>query len=343
MAIASETKTVVGVFNSVTDAQQAVTALEGEGIPRDRISVVANKNAAGYETGGGVDKTSDVVADAGIGAAIGGVGGLLLSVAGAITLPVIGPILAAGPIAAALTGAGIGAAAGGLVGALTESGIPEEEAKYYAEGVRRGDVLVTVQADSSRIDRVCDLLDRYNAVDVDERVSGWKGRGWSGYHDTENPLSTDELRSERSYYGVGSSSTGTMATGGMATGGIRGTGPSRAVSSSGTSGLGIDRERSAATGDSAVERGGRSASEGVKEWAHDAKEKVKEWGHDAKRGLERTGDKVEDDSYDAGRGVKHAGHEIADSAREAGRDISDDAHYIERERRYRSRVYDRTI
>jgi len=338
------------VFNSVTDAQQAVTALEGEGIPRDRISVVANKNAAGYDTGAGVDKASDVVADAGIGAAIGGVGGLLLSVAGAITLPVIGPILAAGPIAAALTGAGIGAAAGGLIGALTESGIPEEHAKYYAEGVRRGDVLVTVQADSSRIDRVCDLLDRYNAVDVDERVTGWKGRGWSGYQDTEKPLSTDELRSERSYYGVGSSGAGTMATGGMATGGVPGSGSSTAVSSSGTSGLGIDRERSAATGDSAVERGARRAAEGVKEagrdvkdWAHDAKEKVKDWGHDAKRGLERTGDKVEDASYDAGRGVKHAGHEIADSARDAGRDISDDARNLERERRYRSRVYDRTI
>jgi len=337
VAIANETKTVVGVFNSVTEAQQAVTALEGEGISRDQISVVANKNAAGYDTGAGVDKASDVVADAGIGAAIGGVGGLLLSVAGAITLPVIGPILAAGPIAAALTGAGIGAAAGGLVGALTESGIPEEEAKYYAEGVRRGDVLVTVQADSSRIDRVCDLLDRYNAIDVEERVSGWKGRGWSGYQDTEKPLNTDELRSERSYYGVGSSGTGTMGMGGMATGGVPGSGSSTTVGSLGTS------------GDSAVERGARRTTEGLKEagrdvkdWAHDAKEKVKDWGQDAKRGLERAGDKVEDASDDAKRGVKHAGHEIADSAR-AGRDISDDARNLERERRYRSRVYDRTI
>ena len=80
------------------------------------------------------DKASDVVADAGIGAAIGGVGGLLLSAAGALTIPVIGPILAAGPIAAALTGAGIGAAAGGLIGALTESGVPEEDAEILCRG-----------------------------------------------------------------------------------------------------------------------------------------------------------------------------------------------------------------
>ena len=172
MAIATDTRTVVGVFNSVQDAQAAVRELESMGISRDSISLVANKNAVGYDSMDAADrdKASDIVADAGIGAAIGGVGGLLLSAAGAITLPVIGPILAAGPIAAALTGAGIGAAAGGLIGALTESGIPEEHAKYYAEGVRRGDVLVTVRADERRADQVCDILDRHNAVDVDERV-----------------------------------------------------------------------------------------------------------------------------------------------------------------------------
>src|SRR3954452_8454086 len=176
MAIASDTKTVVGVFNSVSDAQAAVRELESHGIPRDEISLVANKNAVGYDTMDPADrdKASDVVADAGIGAAIGGVGGLLLSAAGALTIPVIGPILAAGPIAAALTGAGIGAAAGGLIGALTESGIPEDEAKHYAEGVRRGDVLVTVRAEQGMADQVSDILDRNHAINVEDRVSDWK-------------------------------------------------------------------------------------------------------------------------------------------------------------------------
>src|SRR3954465_6362208 len=166
MEIASDTRTVVGVFNSVSDAQSAVRELESAGIARDHISLVANKNAVGYDTmdESDRDKASDVVADAGIGAAIGGVGGLLLSAAGALTVPVIGPILAAGPIAAALTGAGIGAAAGGLIGALTESGVPEEEAKYYAEGVRRGDVLVTVKVDDARSNQVCNILDQHQAV-----------------------------------------------------------------------------------------------------------------------------------------------------------------------------------
>lgn len=227
MAIASDTRTVVGVFNSVSDAQAAVRELEAEGIARDHISLVANKNATGYDTMDPADrdKASDVVADAGIGAAIGGVGGLLLSAAGAITIPVIGPILAAGPIAAALTGAGIGAATGGLIGALTESGVPEEHAHYYAEGVRRGDVLVTVRAEESRADRISDILDRNHAVDVDERVADWRDRGWTGYSSEASPYTDDELRTERERY-----RTGTLT---------------------GSSGIAVDRERAGWTGSDA--------------------------------------------------------------------------------------------
>lgn len=313
MATANMTKTIVGVFNSVQDANKAVQNLENAGIPRDDISVVANKNAAGYETYEGTDKASDVVADAGIGAAIGGVGGLLLAAVGAITIPVIGPILAAGPIVAAITGAGIGAAAGGLVGALTEHGIPEEHARTYAEGVRRGDVLVTVRTADSRADKVRDILDDNDAIDVDDRVSNWKERGWTGYQDTAQPYSQDELRAERSYYAP-------PATG--------------VVSGAGFTGLGIDRERSQADvanapdldrdgrrGDNAVERGAGKVGEAAKEFGRD----VKDWATGAKES------------------AKHAGREVADSARAAGNDISDDTRDLDRERRYRSRVYDRKV
>lgn len=209
MAIANQTKTVVGVFHSIADAEQAVRELEMEGISRSDISVVANKGVAGstapemHRDTEAVrrkgDTSSDVVADAGIGAAIGGVGGLLLSAAGLLTLPVIGPVLAAGPIAAALTGAGIGAAAGGLIGALTDAGIPKEEAEYYAEGVRRGDVLVTVRTDDMHADRARQILDQ-RAVNVADRSSNWRERGWKGYDTSARPLSEDELRREREYY-----------------------------------------------------------------------------------------------------------------------------------------------
>lgn len=245
MAVANQTKTIVAVFNDMNDAQEAVRDLEMEGIARNDISIVANKNVTtGYDATGrtaqgtttasmgasseaslndamdtreirkdtdrssrhdvtdidAADKTSDVVADAGIGAAIGGVGGLLLSAAGLLTLPVIGPVLAAGPIAAALTGAGVGAAAGGLIGALTEAGIPEEDAKHYAEGVRRGDILVTVRTSGMLADRALEIVDMHHAVNVNDRVSDWKKRGWSGWSHNDQPLSEDELHRERDYY-----------------------------------------------------------------------------------------------------------------------------------------------
>lgn len=318
MATASETQTVVGVFNSVADAQAAIRELESQGIPRDDISLVANKNAAGYDTMDPADrdKASDVVADAGIGAAIGGVGGLLLSAAGALTVPVIGPILAAGPIAAALTGAGIGAAAGGLIGALTESGIPEEDAKYYAEGVRRGDVLVTVRANRERSGMISDILDRHNAVDVDDRVSNWKSRGWMGYSTDATPYTDEELRNERRYYSSSSAGTltgetgigverersrfgrdipnteasnlagdiassGTVSTTGMTAAGLGTTGA--ADSTPGVTGTGSDYKR-----DADVRKDRPDIGDRMREGMHNAGEKMKEWGRDIKESVSGT-------------------------------------------------------
>jgi uncharacterized membrane protein len=316
VAIANQTKTIVGVFNSVQDANAAVRDLEAQGISRDEISIVANKNASGYETMSDRDKTSDVVADAGIGAAIGGVGGLLLSAAGALTIPVIGPILAAGPIAAALTGAGIGAAAGGLIGALTESGVPEEHARYYAEGVRRGDVLVTVKADEAHTDRVCDVLDQHNAVDVDDRVKNWKNRGWSGWNESAQPYTSDELRKERSYYeapdrsSIGTTGMTSAGLSGGTTSGYAGQ-PSGHVSGSDLSETrGSDRGYGEFADATKLDRPRTEARDprdkDADGWVAD--DKMREWGRDIKDAVKGTGDKLD-----------------------------------EAERRRRARVYDRTI
>jgi hypothetical protein len=371
MAIASDTRTVVGVFNSVQDAQAAVRDLEAQGISRDEISIVANKNAVGYDTISSVDrdKASDVVADAGIGAAIGGVGGLLLSAAGALTIPVIGPILAAGPIAAALTGAGIGAAAGGLIGALTESGVPEEHARYYAEGVRRGDVLVTVRTDNSRTDKVCNILDTHNAVDVDDRVRNWRERGWEGYREDAKPFSEDELRRERGYYSTGGTLTGMTGIGvdqarsrldaDPATSGVVGT--------TGVSGAGLGAGHSTPeiTGDRGwdTSRTRRQDSRSMTEKAGDKmrewKEDIKDTGRDLRdeaRDTQRNMDTWSDESGRTRSGVSDMTREAGRDLKEAGRDVNDVLHgrtgeqphdrmedRREAERRRRSRVYDRDL
>jgi len=175
-------KTIVGLFDNFSDAQSVVSELERIGIDRNNISLVANKDRAGVSTtgdsGGGSD-AGDVAGGAVTGAAVGGVAGLVAGLA-MLAIPGVGPVLAMGPIGTALAGAGVGAAAGGLIGALTTAGVPEEEAGYYVEGVRRGGTLVTVSARDEQADQAMDIMNRYNPVDIEERSQQWRSSGWTG-------------------------------------------------------------------------------------------------------------------------------------------------------------------
>jgi hypothetical protein len=114
---------------------------------------------------------------------VGGLAGVLIGL-GALVIPGIGPVIAAGPLAtvlAGLAGAGAGAVAGGVLGALVDLGIPEETAGYYAEGVRRGGTLVSVRVEDQYTDKALDILNRHNPVDLDERSQQWRREGWTGY------------------------------------------------------------------------------------------------------------------------------------------------------------------
>jgi hypothetical protein len=99
----------------------------------------------------------------------------------------------------ALTGAGIGAVAGGLIGGLTNLGVPEAEAHYYAEAVRRGGILVSVAADSqAEADSAAEVMRRHGAVDIDERATEWKKQGWKGRFETEGDTGRSRAAEERS-------------------------------------------------------------------------------------------------------------------------------------------------
>jgi stress response protein YsnF len=193
-------KTVIGLFNNLEEAQNVVKDLVARGIERDDIGFMANEKQV---TPGrtemareGGDVASGALAGAGTGAAIGGVAGLALALA-PLAIPGIGPIVAAGPIAAALTGAGLGAVTGGLIGGLTRLGVPDEDAHYYAEGVRRGGILVTVAADDEReAQMAADILRRHGAVDIDQRASEWKRQGWKGRFEADTST-TPSAENER--------------------------------------------------------------------------------------------------------------------------------------------------
>ena len=101
------------------------------------------------------------------GAIAGGVTGLAVGLA-ALAIPGIGPILAAGPIVAALTGLVTGAVAGGLLGGLLHAGVPEAQARAYADRIEQGEVLVTVQTDAVTRPAVLQTLATYGGQDLQE-------------------------------------------------------------------------------------------------------------------------------------------------------------------------------
>jgi len=179
-------KTVAALFENRSEAHSAVQELVDHGFAHDDISIMAHDNTQrdGYTTTD--DDASGAAQGAGIGAALGGVGGLLVGLS-ALAIPGIGPVIAAGPLATALLGAGVGAAAGGLIGALTDMGIPEEHANYYGEGMRRGGVLVTVATTDAMADRAVSILSHHNPVDLTRRAEEWRQSGWSRFDPQSEP------------------------------------------------------------------------------------------------------------------------------------------------------------
>src|SRR4249920_2383503 len=132
------TQTVAALYDRYDSAVSAVDALEAAGIPHSDISIVSNNVDNRYGKDRPTHAAQDAGKGAGIGAAVGGVGGLLTGL-GLLAIPGVGPVVAAGWLVAtavgAVAGAAAGGATGGIIGAMTESGIPEEDANIYAEGV----------------------------------------------------------------------------------------------------------------------------------------------------------------------------------------------------------------
>jgi hypothetical protein len=68
---------------------------------------------------------------------------------------------------------------GGFFAALTDWFLPDEDRSVYAEGLRRGGVLVSASVDDATYDTAHDILDDTGSIDMDERADLWKADGWS--------------------------------------------------------------------------------------------------------------------------------------------------------------------
>lgn len=159
---------VFGIFQTRAQTEECIHALVDRGFRTEDISVLMSDNvgtkdfAHEMNTKAPEGTTTGVVA----GGIAGGTLGLLVGL-GAIAIPGIGALLAAGPVVAALAGVGAGGTVGGLIGALVGMGIPELEAKRYEGMIREGRILLSVHCDNSEwVDRAKALLERTGAEHV---------------------------------------------------------------------------------------------------------------------------------------------------------------------------------
>ncbi len=123
---------------------------------------------------------------------MGGTLGLLAGI-GALAIPGVGPLIAAGPIMGGACWPGVGGAVGGLVGALVGMGIPEYEAKRYEGRIKDGGVLLSVHCDTSaEIDSAKEVLKASGAEDISS--SGEKSASTHGV--TDDPPSASSCRQQ---------------------------------------------------------------------------------------------------------------------------------------------------
>ena len=159
---------VLCITKSRGHAERIIDRLTSAGFPHSEISVLMPETDSRHDIGHVKNTTAPegTATGAATGGVAGGVIGLLAGI-GALAIPGVGPLIAAGPIMAALSGAAVGAATGGIVGGLIGLGIPEVEAKIYEEKLKTGNYLISVHAhDGDEVDRAEEIYKAEKAEDI---------------------------------------------------------------------------------------------------------------------------------------------------------------------------------
>jgi hypothetical protein len=191
-------ESIVGIFNSLADAQRARAIVQSVGIPNNRITVLS-PHTSESEIEARVPTTE--TEQPGMGSALGGTVGAALGVAGgleagaaaaSLLIPGVGPVLAFGLIGAAIFGVG-GAAAGAMAGDALEKGIadglPRDELFVYEDALRRGrSVLIAIADDDQIAGSARTALHNAGAESVDAAREEW----WIGLRDAEDEHYTQQ-------------------------------------------------------------------------------------------------------------------------------------------------------
>lgn len=165
---------VYGIYKNHHDLEDGIEQLRLHGFRAADISVLYPENVGSKEfaVSNSTKAPEGAVTGGASGAAAGGILGWLVGI-GTLAIPGVGPLIAAGPIMAALAGMGAGAALGGATGALLGLGIPEYEAQRYEGRIKSGGTLVSVHCDSNEwADRAKEILKSSAAEDISSSSEG---------------------------------------------------------------------------------------------------------------------------------------------------------------------------
>jgi len=187
--MAGKNTAAFGIFANRTLVENAVDRLRSAGYRNTDISVLFPDNVGtkDFAHKKGTKAPEGATAGAGTGIVLGGTLGWLAGV-GSLAIPGLGPFIAAGPIMAALAGAGVGGTIGGLVGALVGMGIPEYEAKRYEGRVKSGGILLSVHCDNSEwTKKAKEILEDAGGEDVSST-----GEASADYAESDRPMLRNE-------------------------------------------------------------------------------------------------------------------------------------------------------
>ncbi len=184
--MAGKNTAAFGIYSTREMAENAVDRMLSGGFRNEDISVllqdnVGTKDFAHEKHTKAPEGTATGVVAGGI---IGGTIGLLAGI-GVLAIPGLGPLIAAGPIIAALSGIGSGGMLGGIIGALLGLGIPEYEAKRYEGRIKEGGILLSVHCDNPEwVAKAKTLLRDSGAEDIASA-----GEGPADFAKSDKPLS----------------------------------------------------------------------------------------------------------------------------------------------------------
>jgi hypothetical protein len=160
-------KTLVAVYDRAGHAYPVVQAMIDLGVPREHLSLVAadpssrRDDAEDPNVAERAVPTVEVMAGTAM-----GLGSLLVGLA-ALTIPAIGPVLAAGPLLAGVAASGGAATQEHLLSVLANAGVPAEDGQAFAEAVRRGGAIVLVTASDRDVRHYARALDRFGPCEPD--------------------------------------------------------------------------------------------------------------------------------------------------------------------------------